>query len=92
MIVDTSLKDAYEAVSDIIDKVMVEKYGYYSSCLVELETSVLGPTVEYLKFYGNGPYFLFDKDWYEGGTINLISFIPISEINSIGEISGAHIF
>lgn len=84
--------DAYEIVADIIDKKMVEHYKYYADVLVELRTSNLGETIEYLKFYGDKPGWVWDRDWYEGGDVELISFIPLDEIKKLGDIPNAYSF
>ena len=82
MKIDISKKHPYDAVADyVIEHGCPEIHtGAYA---VRIKTSVLGDSVELL--YDDGPDWTIPAwtwlhDWYEGGDVELIGFVPIDDI------------
>lgn len=82
MKIDISKKNPYDAVADyVVEHGLAEQHsGAYA---VRIKTSVLGESVELL--YDDGPDWMtpvwtWQNDWYEGGDVELIGFIPIDDI------------
>ena len=79
MIIDTSKKNPYKAVIDVIRELTKE-----NGCecmferIVRLKTTVLGESNELL-LIDDGDYY-WENDWYEGGQVELIGFIDVDDV------------
>lgn len=79
MIIDTSKKDPYKAVIDVIRELTKENgYECMSERIVRLKTTVLGENNELL-LIDDGDYY-WENDWYEGGQVELIGFIDVDDV------------
>lgn len=81
MKINITKKNPYDAVADYI----VEQNQLYPHCAyaVRIKTTVLGESVELL--YDDGPdwtipVWTWENDWYEGGEVELLGWIPIDDI------------
>lgn len=79
MIIDTSKKDPYKAVIDVIRELTKENgYECMFERIVRLKTTVLGESNELL-LIDDGDYY-WENDWYEGGQVELIGFIDVDDV------------
>ena len=80
--IDISKKNPYDAVADTIRNF----YGFTTgeTLVVRLKTGNLGVDTVLLMPTEFGTY-EWDTDWYEGGDVDLIGYIPLNKI-SIPEI------
>lgn len=70
----------YESLSIILTE-WASKNDVYEALIVDIKTTVLGE--DRIIAIPNGFDYDFDSDWYEGGNIELLGIIPISEINIV---------
>ena len=79
MIIDTSNKDPYTAVIDVVRE-MTKENG--CECMFErivrIKTTILGESNELLLIDNNEYYW--GNDWYEGGQVELLGFIDVDEV------------
>lgn len=73
-------ESAYESLSTVLTE-WANKHDKYETLIVDIKTTVLG--VDRIIAIPNGYDYDFDSDWYEGGYVELLGIIPISEINII---------
>ena len=80
MIIDTSKKDPYTAVIDVIRE-MTKENG--CECMFErivrIKTTTLGESNELLLI--DGMNYVWENDWYEGGQVELLGFIDVDDVN-----------
>lgn len=74
---DDQKSDAYTAVGNIIEE--WAKTNYYGEFIVHLRTSNLGESNELFLFEKPGKY-IWESDWYEGGEVELLGFIPVDYV------------
>lgn len=70
----------YESLSFILTEWAI-KNDKYETLIVDIKTTVLG--TDRIVATPNGFDYDFDSDWYEGGDIELLGIMPISEINIV---------
>ena len=81
MKVNTSNDRAYDDVAEEILKQMEQRGQYDDTIIVSLRTDVLGETTVIMnRISCFADKFEWDNDWYEGGEVELLGYIPLSEI------------
>ena len=79
MKIDTTNKDPYQAVVDVIRELTKEDgIEYYTDRIVRIRTTISGESNEYLGVNDSGYYW--EGDWYEGGEVELLGFIDVEDI------------
>lgn len=73
-------ESAYESLSTVLTEWAI-KHDKYETLIVDIKTTVLG--LDRVIAIPNGYDYDFDRDWYEGGYVELLGIIPISEINIV---------
>jgi len=76
------LPDAYTSVADVIRQ-WCEKNNRYEDFIVRIRTTVLGEETTLLLFnsFEEGEdLFEWEDDWYEGGEVELLGFMPLEEV------------
>lgn len=73
-------ESAYESLSTVLTEWAI-KHDKYETLIVDIKTSVLG--TDRIVATPSGFDYDFDSDWYEGGDIELLGIMPISEINIV---------
>lgn len=77
--IDISTKNPYDAVADWI----IFHSNPHTAYAVKIRTTTLGESIELL--YDDGPdwtipVWTWENDWYEGGEVELLGWIPIDDI------------
>lgn len=70
-------ESAYESLSTVLTE-WANKHDKYETLIVDIKTTVLG--TDRIIAIPNGYDYDFDSDWYEGGYVELLGVMPISEI------------
>lgn len=68
----------YEATGKMVEKLA----PYVDNYIVHLKTSILGESNELYVLETSYPEFnwIWDSDWYEGGEVELLGIIPVSDV------------
>jgi hypothetical protein len=79
MVIDTSKKDPYTAVVDVIRELTKENgYERMFNRIVRIKTTVLGESNELLLV--DDFDYVWENDWYEGGEVELLGWIDIDDV------------
>lgn len=79
MVIDTSKKDPYTAVVDVIRELTKENgYERMAYRIVRIKTTVLGESNELLLVEDFD--YVWENDWYEGGEVELLGWIDIDDV------------
>ena len=73
--------DPYEAIVDLV-KQWIDRFPtmfHLEDYIVWVWTENLGFDTVYLEYDGTG--FIWNTDWYEGGSCKLLGFCPLSSVN-----------